>query len=243
MGILNGVDYSVWDPAVDTLIPVNYSIDDMKGKSECKRILQEQSGLTGGASVPLIGVVSRLVTQKGFYLLAECIDDIINDTEAGFVILGAGDKYLETFYSDLQKRHPGRVCTTIGYSNELAHMIEAGCDLFLMPSLYEPCGLNQIYSLKYGTLPVVRATGGLNDTIENYDQKTGRGTGFKFHDPDGAAIYNTVLWAVDTYRNRRNHFLNLIHNAMSQHFSWEDSAAEYVEMYHKARYEREDPGA
>ena len=238
MGILNGVDYSIWDPAVDALIPVKYSIDDLHGKSECKRILQEQSGLTGGASVPLIGVVSRLVTQKGFHLLAECIDDIINDTDAGFVILGAGDKHLETFYSDLQKRHPGRVCTTIGYSNELAHMIEAGSDLFLMPSLYEPCGLNQIYSLKYGTLPVVRATGGLNDTIENYDQTTGEGTGFKFYEPSGKAIYYTVLWAVETYHYRKKHFLGLILNAMSQHFSLEDSAAEYVEMYHKARRER-----
>lgn len=242
VGILNGVDYSLWDPAIDTLIPANYSINDLKGKSVCKRVLQEQSGLNGGESAPLIGVVSRLVVQKGFHLLAECIDGIIRDTDARFVILGAGDKNLETFYSDLQTRHPGRVSTTIGYSNELAHMIEAGCDLFLMPSLYEPCGLNQIYSLKYGTLPVVRATGGLNDTVENYNQVTGEGTGFKFHEPDGAAIYNTVLWAVDTYRNRSDHFAGLIHNAMSQHFSWEDSAAEYDEMYHKARLGRVGSG-
>jgi starch synthase len=239
VGIVNGVDYSVWDPAVDTFIPASYNINDLKGKGVCKRILLERSGLTGDESVPVIGVVSRLVMQKGFYLLAECIDDVINDTDVRFVILGAGDKQLETFYADLQRRHPGRVCTTIGYSNELAHLIEAGSDFFLMPSLYEPCGLNQIYSLKYGTLPVVRATGGLNDTIENYNQTTGEGTGFKFHDPDGAAIYNTIMWAVDTYLNRRNHFLGLIHNAMSQHFSWEDSAANYIEMYYKAQRERQ----
>ena len=235
LGIINGVDYSVWDPAEDNHIPANYSINDLEGKAVCKRVLQYRSGLTGAESVPIIGVVSRLVTQKGFHLLAECIDDIINNTDIRFAILGSGDKYLETFYSDLQERHPGRVSTNIGYNNELAHLIEAGSDLFLMPSLYEPCGLNQIYSLRYGTLPVVRATGGLNDTIINYDQTTGGGTGFKFYEPSGKAIYHTILWAIETYHDRRDHFMGLILNAMSQHFSWEESAAEYVEMYAKAQ--------
>ena len=242
LGIINGVDYSVWDPAVDTLIPANYSINDPGGKAFCKRVLLDQSGLIGGDSVPLIGVVSRLVTQKGFHVVAECIEDIISDMDVRFVILGSGDKYLETFYSGLKERYPGKVSTTIGYNNELAHLIEAGSDFFLMPSLYEPCGLSQIYSLKYGTLPIVRATGGLNDTIVNYDQTTGEGTGFRFHDPDGAAIYNTVMWAVDTYLNRKEHFTRLIHNAMSQRFSWEDSAAQYADMYAKAHLRSMPPG-
>ena len=235
VGILNGVDYSQWNPEIDTLIPANYSKDDLKGKSVCKEILQKQMGLLQDDDVPVIGIVSRLVEQKGFHILSECIDGILNNMNVQFAILGAGDNHLENFYRTLPDRHPGEAGIYIGYSNELAHLIEAGSDLFLMPSIYEPCGLNQIYSLKYGTLPVVRATGGLNDTIENYDQETGEGTGFKFREPSGKAIYHTVKWAIDTYHKRKPHFSQLIRRAMEQYFPWEDSADEYLQMYEKAK--------
>jgi starch synthase len=151
-----------------------------------------------------------------------------------FVILGSGDKQLENYYGTLHQKFPGRVGSYIGYSNELAHCIEAGADFFLMPSRYEPCGLNQIYSLRYGTLPIVRATGGLDDTVIQYDEFTGEGTGFKFWDMTPLAIYNSVGWAVSTYFDRRHHLEMMIRRAMSQRFSWYDSARHYQEIYYRA---------
>ena len=233
-GILNGVDYSQWDPENDSLIPFNYSPDNLKGKYACKNVLQKQLGLHQSNETPIIGIVSRLVEQKGFYILTECIEDIVNNMDTQFAILGAGDTRLEGYYGNLPERFPGRIGSFIGYSNELAHLIEAGSDFFLMPSIYEPCGLNQIYSLKYGTLPVVRATGGLNDTVENYNPINGDGTGFKFDEASGKAIYNTVKWALETYRERKFHFKKLIRKAMAQNYSWEKSAGEYVNLYFRA---------
>ena len=234
IGILNGADYSHWNPESDKLIPANYSNYDLEGKSGCKNSLQKTLGLKESHTVAVIGIVSRLVEQKGLYILKDCIDGILDNMNVQFAILGSGDLQLENFFRDLPGRYSGRVGSFIGYNNELAHLIEAGSDLFLMPSLSEPCGLNQIYSMKYGTLPVVRATGGLNDTVANYDQDTGIGTGFKFWEPSGKALYNTVYWALETYYNRKTHFQNLIQNAMRENFSWEKSAKEYISMYHKA---------
>jgi starch synthase len=233
-GILNGADYSQWDPEKDILIPANYDLRDLKGKSVCKIELKKQLGLKKVNHTPVIGMISRFAEQKGFHILSECIEDIINNMNVQFAILGSGDKQIEEFYHNLQKRYPGNVGLYIGYNNELAHLIEAGSDFFLMPSLYEPCGLNQIYSLKYGTLPIVRATGGLNDTVENYNQDTGEGTGFKFWEPSGKAIYNTVYRALETYYNRKPHYMKLIQKAMEQNFSWEKSSVEYVKLYKKA---------
>jgi starch synthase len=233
-GILNGVDYSQWDPGIDALIPENYSSASPAGKAVCKRALQEQFGLNQVNTTPLIGIVSRLVDQKGFYILAECIEEILNTMDVQFAILGSGDNYLEDYYSGLDDRYKGITGTYIGYSNELAHLTEAGSDFLLMPSLSEPCGLTQIYALRYGTLPIVRATGGLNDTVENYNQETGNGTGFKFSEPSGKAIYNTVKWALETYNNRKAHFEKLIINAMEQNFSWDKSAEEYIQLYGRA---------
>lgn len=234
-GILNGVDYSEWNPEVDPLIPAHYSLDRMEGKAHNKTALQERLGLEVLPDIPVFGIVSRLASQKGLDLLAACIERILNAMRVQFVILGSGDKGLESFYSALPSRFPGRVGCHIGYSNELAHLIEAGSDFFLMPSLYEPCGLNQLYSLRYGTLPVVRATGGLNDTVEQYDEQTGEGTGFKFYAATADAIYYSVGWAVSTYYDRPQHMEKLIHNAMSRDFSWERSAKEYVSMYEQAQ--------
>jgi starch synthase len=234
IGILNGVDYSEWDPAKDTLIPANYSPDDLKGKAACKKALQKKLGLKQVTRTPVIGIVSRFAEQKGLYLLSECIENILNDMDVQFAILGAGDKQLESFFSSLVAPYAGRAGVHIGYSNELAHLIGAGSDFFLMPSIFEPCGLNQIYSLKYGTLPIVRATGGLNDTIDNYNEKTGEGTGFKFWEASPKALYNTVKWALETYYNRKPHIKKLVMNAMKQHYSWDDSAQEYVKLYLRA---------
>lgn len=234
VGILNGVDYSHWDPSKDRLIPATYSPGDLAGKLVCKDHLQQYFQLKHDRNIPVIGIISRLVEQKGFYVLAQCLENILKDFNVQFAVLGAGDKPLENLFKNLSARFPQKIGVYIGYSNDLAHQIEAGSDFFLMPSIYEPCGLNQIYSLKYGTLPIVRETGGLKETVENYNQETGEGTGFKFHDATGSAIYGTIKWVLDTYFNRRTHIEKLRQNAMKQHYSWDDSALEYIHLYHSA---------
>jgi starch synthase len=234
IGILNGVDYSQWDPASDRLIPAHYSPADLSGKAACKRELQRRFGLDENPGVPIVGVVSRLVGQKGLDLLALAIEPLVRDMLVQFVILGSGDKSLEVFYSQLPARYPGRIGSYIGYNNEVAHWIEAGADFFIMPSIYEPCGLNQMYSLKYGTLPIVRATGGLDDSVQHYDEASGSGTGFKFNEPSARAIYYAVGWAVSTYFDRPQHMRQLILTAMAQNFSWERSAHEYLQAYDRA---------
>lgn len=233
-GILNGADYSQWNPETDKLIPANFSKNDLKGKSVCKEVLQKQMGLNTDPDIPLIGIVSRLVEQKGLHIVAECIEDLLDNNDVQFAILGSGDKNLESFFAGLADSYPGWVGCYVGYDDELAHLIEAGSDLFLMPSLYEPCGLNQIYSLKYGTLPIVRATGGLNDTVENYNPETGEGTGFKFRDASCDAASGTIKWAIDTYNEKREHFNRMVQTAMSRNFSWDDSAKEYLKLYTRA---------
>jgi len=234
VGILNGIDYTQWNPAVDTLIPARYTPANLAGKAVCKQVLQERFRLDPNPNIPIVGVVSRLASQKGLDLLAATIERIVQDMAVQFVILGSGDKTLEGFYGELPARFPGRIGAYIGYSNEIAHRIEAGSDFFIMPSLYEPCGLNQIYSLKYGTLPIVRATGGLDDTVQQYDEAAGAGTGFKFWEPSPAAIYYAVGWAVSTYYDRPHHIQSMIQTAMAQDYSWEKSAAQYVEVYERA---------
>ncbi len=234
VGILNGIDYTQWDPAMDTLIPARYSADDLSGKAICKADLQRRFGLEQNPNIPIIGVVSRLVAQKGLDLLAATIQRIVEEMVVQFAILGSGDKGLEGFYGSLSNRYPGRIGSFIGYNNEIAHWIEAGSDFFIMPSIYEPCGLNQMYSLKYGTLPIVRATGGLDDTVQQYSEADGSGTGFKFWEPSPTAIYYAVGWAVSTFYDRPQHMQRMIQAAMAQDYSWEKSAAEYVQLYERA---------
>jgi starch synthase len=234
VGILNGVDYTRWDPAIDPLIPARYTAEDLSGKAICKRNLQQRFLLDVNPDVPVIGVVSRLVSQKGLDLLAQTIERIVDTMLVQFVILGSGEKSLEAFYGNLPARYPGRIGSYIGYSDELAHWIEAGSDFFIMPSIYEPCGLNQMYSLKYGTLPIVRATGGLDDSVQQYDEATGAGTGFKFYEPSAHAIYYTVGWAVSTWYDRKPHIATMRQAAMAQDFSWERSARAYQRLYERA---------
>ena len=234
IGILNGVEYEQWDPATDRLIPANYSPQDMAGKVVCKSRLQERFGLEVDPAIPLFGVVSRLVGQKGLDLLARAIDDVMKNMHVQFVILGSGEKALEASFRRLAVQYPGRVGSYIGYNNEISHWIEAGADFFVMPSRYEPCGLNQMYSLKYGTLPVVRATGGLDDTVQQYDERTGEGTGFKFQDANPTAVYYAIGWAVSTYYDRKEHLRRMIQQAMVQDFSWEMSTRQYERLYQRA---------
>ena len=233
-GILNGVDGDEWNPVTDALIPARFDAHSLAGKAACKTALQERMVLEVDPGIPVVGVIARFVSQKGLDLLAASMEKILDTMHVQFAILGAGDKGLEWYFGPLPGLYPGRVGSYIGYSNTLAHLIEAGADFFLMPSRYEPCGLNQIYSLKYGTLPIVRATGGLNDTVRQYDEATGEGTGFKFVEPTAQAIYDTVGWAVSTYFDRPHHMQMLIQAAMAEDFSWERSAGQYEAAYLQA---------
>jgi starch synthase len=233
-GILNGVDADEWNPATDALIPQQFHAHWLGGKAACKAALQERMGLEVNPGIPLVGVISRFVDQKGLDLLAASIESILGTMSVQFAILGSGDKGLEWYFGPLPGRYPGRVGSFIGYNEALAHSIEAGSDFFLMPSRYEPCGLNQIYSLKYGTLPIVRDTGGLNDTVRQYNEATGEGTGFKFHEPTAQAVQDSVGWAVSTYYDRPHHMAQLIQAAMAEDFSWDRSATQYEAAYEQA---------
>ena len=238
-GILNGTDYEHWNPEHDALIPACYSVTDVSGKEHCKQVLQERFGLEQNKTKPVFGVVTRFVEQKGIGLMKEAFPRVMNTMDVQLVILGSGDRDMENFVWWLSNTYPGRVGSFVGYSNELSHLIEAGSDFFIMPSLYEPCGLNQIYSLTYGTLPVVRATGGLDDTVINYNEEEGEGTGFKFYDPTVEALYNTIGWAVATWYDRPGHVQRMRRRAMQQKFSWDDSALCYLEVYAHALRNRQ----
>lgn len=233
-GILNGVDYENWNPETDKLIAKTYSKDNLAGKALCKADLQRTFGLPERADVPVIGLVTRLVKQKGIDILAEAISNIL-DLDIQVVLLGAGEVWAHFFFGDIPNQYKGKFGCYIGYDNTLAHKIEAGADFFLMPSRFEPCGLNQMYSMRYGTIPIVRAVGGLNDTVENLDEtRNDIGTGFKFYDLTADALRNTVQWAVYTFYNRKDLMEGLIQRAMSKRFTWADDAKQYEKLYLKA---------
>lgn len=237
-GILNGADYEHWNPARDPLIPAQYTPRDLSGKKTCKLALQKEFMLEENEKVPVIGVTSRFADQKGFHLLAPVIRDIVRNMVVQFVILGSGEKWMEDFFGGLPAEFPGRIGAWIGYNEKKAHLIQAGADFFLMPSLYEPCGLNQIYSMKYGTLPIVRETGGLKDTVRQYNEQDGSGTGFCFNAPEAMALYYTVGWAVSTYYDRPHHMATMQQAAMKTEFSWLDAAERYEKVYEKALLRR-----
>ena len=230
-GILNGIDDTRWNPATDPLIPARYTADDLSGKALCKQALLERAGLPAGENGgrPLIALVSRMTDQKGFDLLRAAVDELMA-LDAAWVMLGSGDQRHEEFWRSVAARHPDRVSVTIGYDEQLEHLIEAGADAFLMPSRFEPCGLNQLNSLRYGTLPIVRATGGLNDTIDDVDAANGRATGFKFADYTVGALVATVRRALDAYRDRAR-WRGMQQNGMNRDSSWDVSAREYVKVY------------
>ncbi len=233
-GILNGVDYNEWSPEKDKFIVTKYSAGDLAGKTKDKQDLLTQFGVTDAdPNLPVIGIVSRFAAQKGFDLISQVADRLARE-EMIVVALGAGDKEYEDLFRRLNKQFPQKFAVKVAYDNAIAHKIEAGADMFLMPSRYEPCGLNQFYSLKYGTVPVVRATGGLDDTIEPWDPRTGKGTGFKFTDYTGEALLATIRAALQAYRDQDG-WRKLMRNGMGKDFSWSASAGEYVKVYERAR--------
>jgi starch synthase len=241
-GILNGVDYDEWSPQTDKFTVAKYSPQDLSGKLKCKHDLLHAFGVTSADSrVPVIGIVSRFAAQKGFDLIAQIMDRLALE-EMIVVALGTGDKPYEEMFQRLNKQFPNKIAAKVAFDNAIAHKIEAGADMFLIPSRYEPCGLNQIYSLKYGTVPIVRATGGLDDTIEPWDARTGKGTGFKFTDYTGEALLATIKQALLAYRDPSS-WQMLMRNGMSRDFSWGASAREYGKIYERARQVRANADA
>ncbi|HUC54166.1 MAG TPA: glycogen synthase GlgA [Candidatus Cybelea sp.] len=237
VGILNGVDYSAWNPEKDKLIAARYSAKDLSGKQVCKQDLLEGFGMPHEhLSRPVIGIVSRFADQKGFDLIAERAHELMRE-DLVVVVLGTGERKYEDLFRALAAAYPGRVGLKIAYDNTLAHKVEAGADMFLMPSRYEPSGLNQMYSLKYGTVPIVRATGGLDDSIEPFDVEHGTGTGFKFKEYTGEALLFAVRQALHHYMDERI-WKRIQLNGMAKDFSWKTPAAEYAKLYEAARAAR-----
>lgn len=232
-GILNGVDYKEWNPETDKLIVRQYSPDHLDGKRECKYDLLRQFGIENAknAELPVMGIVSRFAAQKGFDLIAEIAEDLAR-LPVILTILGSGDKEYQDLFQRLNRQYPEKFALKVAYDNVLAHKIEAGADMFLMPSRYEPSGLNQMYSLKYGTVPIVRATGGLDDSIDPWDAATGKGTGFKFSGYTGSALLATVHEALSAFNDKAG-WKKLMLNGMRKDFSWTVSAREYVKIYER----------
>ena len=235
-GIPNGVDYSVWSPKNDRSIKVNYDAESLEKKAECKKDLLEYTRLALSPRAPLLGCVTRLVEQKGMDLLADVMGRIVG-LGAGVVILGNGSFRYNRLFLGLAKKYSRNVYMCTSFNDELAHKIEAGCDIFVMPSRYEPCGLNQMYSIKYGTIPVVRATGGLDDVIIDFDEDRERSNGFKFGPANGKALFCAVKRAVDVYDDKKA-WKELMLRAMGYDFSWRHSAEQYLKLYKKLMGER-----
>lgn len=232
VGITNGVDYETWDPATDPELPAHYSIDDLSGKAECKKSLLREFGLPIEPQRPILASVTRLTAQKGIDLIVGAAAELLRS--GAFVIsLGSGDAKYETFWQQFRDHAPHRVGVYRGYSEPLAHRIEAGADIFMMPSKFEPCGLNQMYSLRYGTVPVVRAVGGLDDTVESFDVVSGTGTGFKFRPYRSSSFAESIYEAVFAYTDKEN-WRRLQHNGMRVDNSWEHAAGKYVQLYETA---------
>lgn len=232
-GIINGVDYDIWNPEKDKLIPYNYSINDLSNKYKNKSHLLQTVHLPEKENTPLIGIVSRLVYQKGFDLVRDSIYELLS-LPAQWIVLGSGEEEYERLFRAAAYSFPDKFFSFIGYNNELAHLIEAGADMFLMPSRYEPCGLNQIYSLKYGTVPIVHKTGGLADTVIDWNEYLAKGeeigTGFSFNNFNTYALVNTVARAIKTY-HYKDAWTTIMKNGMSKDFSWEVSAKKYLQLY------------
>ena len=230
-GILNGVDYDEWSPENDHFIAAHYSSHDLSGKRECKRDLLRTFGLSEDLDRPIIGCISRLSDQKGFDLIIDIAWRLL-DRGVAFILLGSGAEVYERAFQALRNTRPNQVGVYLGLSNELAHKIEAGADMFMMPSQFEPCGLNQMYSLKYGTPPIVRAVGGLDDTIDNFDRSTKRGNGFKFYDYDSQQLLEKTYEALMVYADREL-WRTLMLTGMRADHSWEHAARQYIELYER----------
>lgn len=233
VGILNGVDYREWDPRNDRHLETPFSADDPSGKRANKQRLLAASGLDRPLDAPLVGMVTRLASQKGIDLLIDALPKVLQERDFGFVVLGSGDERYAAFFAALARQHPQRVAFHSRHDEGMAHWVEAGSDMFLMPSQYEPCGLNQMYSLRYGTVPIVRRTGGLADSVHHFDPSTGEGTGCVFNDYDAPA----VAWALNTtldWFTRSDAWHRLMQNGMREDFSWGKQIGRYVEVFRAA---------
>lgn len=235
-GILNGIDDEAWDPARDAYLPVPFDAADLTGKQTAKRVLLELYGLEADdvtLARPVVAMVSRMTVQKGLDLI-DALAPRLPSLDATFIVAGTGEPRFERMWQSLAAANPGQFGVFVGYDERRAHLVEAGADLFLMPSRYEPCGLNQMYSMRYGTLPVVRAVGGLADTVSPFNPKNGQGTGFLFTDYDPTALWDALQRALIAYRSQPDAWRRLQSNGMHQDFSWERSAKEYLEVYRRA---------
>jgi len=230
-GVLNGVDYDEWNPGNDPMIPCAYTETDLKGKAVCRKHMLERFGLKVDRDTPVIGMVSRLAGQKGFDILFEAMERLMA-LDLSMVVVGSGDRKYQLFLEDFAALYPGRLGVRIGFDIPLSHIVEAGADMFLMPYLYEPCGLNQIYSLRYGTVPIVRATGGLDDTVSDYGRKDSNG--FKFKEYSAEALVAKVSEALVLFKDKKA-WKALQARGMQERFSWESSAKSYVKLYTIAR--------
>jgi starch synthase len=236
IGILNGIDTTVWDPRTDAYLPAHYGADDLSGKALCKRALLERFGLAVGDNAlarPLVGMVSRLVEQKGLDIIREAATSL-GELNAAWVFVGMGDVEYQDFLRSLAARFPSRVGVFVGFDERLAHLVEAGSDLFLMPSRFEPCGLNQMYSLRYGTVPVVTPVGGLEDTVQSYSARSRRANGFKLKEYSADELVRTLRQALRVYQDQAA-WRALIQQGMGADHSWQTSAKEYVKVYRMAR--------
>jgi starch synthase len=231
-GILNGIDYSEWNPVKDDLIAVNYSLQEIDKKMECKRVLLEENNLPVNLNQPFVGMVSRLAHQKGLDIVAEAIDEIM-DLDLYFILLGTGEEEYHRLFSQIGRKHSRKATIHITFDNRLAHRIYAGCDMFLMPSRYEPCGLGQLISLAYGTAPIVNPTGGLADTIEEFEPETGKGNGFLLSEYSASALVSALERAISIYRWKEA-WRRLIKNMMEANFSWAASTEKYLKLYQRA---------
>ena len=230
VGILNGIDYDTWNPKTDKVIAANYSESNTANKMKVRDALLEELGLEpAGKNTAVIGLVSRLTPQKGIDLVSFVLDELLAE-DVRVVILGAGYSEYEKALSEAEWRHKGRLCAFIGYNGDLSHRIYAGSDLFLMPSLFEPCGISQLIAMRYGTLPIVRETGGLCDTVSPYNEFTGEGTGFSFANYDAGEMLNITRWALDVWRNKSTR-AKLVKQAMRADFGFESCAESYANLY------------
>ncbi len=235
-GIVNGIDYQENDPLNDKRIFKNFSVDNLEGKLENKTMLQQGLGLPQKTDTPMISIVSRLVDQKGFDLI-DCVLEELLMMDLQLIVLGTGDERYEEMFKNAASRYPDKVSANIKYDGLLAQRIYAGSDMLLMPSLYEPCGLSQLFSLRYGTVPIVRETGGLNDTIEPYNEYTREGTGFTFTNYNAHEMLDAVRRSIDTYK-KKDVWKSIIRNGMKQDFSWKKSAQEYMKLYERLALEK-----
>ena len=229
-GIVNGVDYSIWSPEGDEHIARKYSAEDLEGKRVNRDQLLTELGLSPDPKGPVLGIISRLASQKGFDLMFGVLPEILTDSDSRLVVLGSGAEPYESYFATLQLEHPGKVCFYRGFNAGLAHRIEAGSDIFLMPSRFEPCGLNQMYSMRYGTVPVVRKTGGLADTVKMWNPDDGTGTGFVFDHFNAAGFRWALQSALLAFRNPDG-WRRLMLNGMAQDYSWDNQGRHYLNLY------------